>query len=220
MLKWCKVQGRKELEKFGKGSLDSVDASKNSLTDDGVASLLDFLVDMRKGTIRLKLFNNNLKEPAAVCRLIEDKNLGVGNECGLHELHLSHNSIGVSGLEMLLDSVFRRARDCGGLRPPVWLRVERNRGLSESAREIADAYARRGLRVCLDGGTPNSGCNLKTCRHSADVHLHVEGANSNTQAGGRPQGREKKHWNSVRSWSSDDRWRSEDMWCRKGRWNS
>ncbi|CAK0834034.1 unnamed protein product [Prorocentrum cordatum] len=120
-------------------------------------------------TRRLKLFNNRLSAPRALCDYAEHPVCGVGSAGGLQEIHLSHNSLRVGLLEGLLEAV-ARARGSGRRRlAPLWLRVERNEGLPEAARHITeDAKEFCGLRLCFDGARQGYvGCGPHKCKHGA-----------------------------------------------------
>jgi len=176
--KWCEEEGPRELQRLGSGRLDAIDLSRNDITDEGVRLLVDLLRKHRQPTQRLKLFRNRLRDPDALCQLIEDEDLGAGAREGLSELHLSSNSITRDGLSRLLESLRRRHVACGGFRQPIWLRVERNAGIQQgSVEELAKEYTDKGLHICLEGGGPKSRCTIKYCRYDAQVHVHVEGGN-------------------------------------------
>lgn len=160
------------LERLG-SVLDCVDVSQNELSDQGVKFLVDFLLARGVRTQRLKLFNNELREPTALCRFLEDPHCGVGGKDGLGELHLSHNGITSRTVYEVIDAVGRRLRNLGGrIRPPLWLRFERNGDhLQEVERHLQKETTVSGVQVCLQAGTSGSGCNLKQCKHGADVHV-------------------------------------------------
>lgn len=188
---WCADEGPNLLWQLGLDMLDDLDVSCNRLTDKGVSFLVDFLLQHRQCVRRVKLFRNMLREPVSLCRLIEDTQVGAwpgwgdeaptardGSATGLQELHMSRNCVTAEGLRSLLESLRRRAAANGRPKRPFWLRLERNDGLTEPARRLAEEFCRKGLGVCLEGGHPNSGCNLRHCRLRAAVHLHIEGPNA------------------------------------------
>lgn len=180
---WFLREGPQHLQRFGHSPLNDVNVSRNSLTDEGVGYLIDFLLERKQSTRRLKLFENQLREPSAICQLIEDQTIGVGANSGLSEIHLSHNNISAVALGRILDSLRKRAASCGSLRPPVWLRVECNDGLEDFSHDLAEMHREKGLKLCLQGGIRGSGCNIRSCKYGADVHLrledHTNGAKSN-----------------------------------------
>lgn len=167
---WLKEEGPGHLDRLGPGPLDCVDVSQNDLTDDGVNFLADFLLSRGQKTRRLKLFNNRLREPIGICRLLEDTRLGVGERDGLDELHLSHNVVTYKMLERILGAVTKSNYPPN---PPLWLRVEQNVGLANDARHLREAPP-SGLKICFEAERGRSGCSLKHCRHGADVHLVLE----------------------------------------------
>lgn len=176
--KWCEEEGPRELQRLGPGRLDAIDLSRNAITDEGVRLLVELLQRHRQSTQRLKLFRNRLRDPDALCQLIEDEDLGAGAREGLSELHLSSNAITRDGFSRLLESLRRRHATCGGFRQPIWLRVERNAGIQyKDVDALAKEYTDKGLHICLEGGGPNSRCTIKYCRYDAQVHVHVEGGN-------------------------------------------
>lgn len=207
MRRWCSEDAPKLLKTLT-GSIERLELSKNELTDRGVDYLVRFLKENRQAVVRLYLFMNKLTELDSVCDLIEDSELGPGAPGGLTELHLSSNSITLDAFKRLMTSFRRRARDCRGFRQPIWLRLERNRGLEDhtpnhgddghdrGSREIADMvedFWNTGLKVCFDGGSGESGCSVRKCRHNADVHLHLYGANQkNIRKGGKGSTRKSR----------------------------
>jgi hypothetical protein len=192
MRRWCREDGPRLISKNANCAWDRLDLSRNNIGDEGVSHLVRFLQDRKQAVVRLMLFMNKLVEPDAVCRLIEDSELGVGAPSGLSELHLSSNSMTLSALRRIIESVRRRALQCGPFRQPVWLRAERNPSLENEATEFAKGYWSSNFKICLDGGRPESGCSLSHCRYNADVHLHLFGAN-----------RANRHWG--KSWQASDR---------------
>lgn len=171
--RWLHEEADRHLDRLGRGPLDCVDVSHNSLTDKGVNALVDYLLRRQQPTRRLKLFHNRLREPPSISDLIEDKWCGIGARDGLCELHLSHNLITVSMLDNLLDSIGRAIAACGGwLRPPLYVRLELNPSLEETdtTRFAKDDGSRR-FKICLSAGNSKSGCRLGHCRQGADVHL-------------------------------------------------
>lgn len=190
---WIDQEGPILLKHLGDmGTFDSVDLSQNELTDDGVQRLVRWLLECRVPARRVKLFRNQLKSPSALCKLIEDNDLGTGADTGLRELHLSSNNIGLEGLRTLLGSLGRAKKKAGKERysPPIWLRVERNVSdiTVEKAEEMVEEYKRQGLIVCLEGGMPEASCTIQSCKNGADVHFHVMGGNNSNSKGGRRQG--------------------------------
>lgn len=168
-----------ELKRSG-GSFDSVDVSSNQITDTGCAALVKWLMDSRVPVRRLKLFKNQLKAgcSTAICKLIEDKDLGIGNVSGLQELHLSSNNITVEGIKSILDSIcLRKKLVQDKFNPPIWLRLERNGLDRDAAKTLAEAYVAKGITICLEGGATNSACSIRSCSSGADVHVHVTGGN-------------------------------------------
>lgn len=172
MRRWLAADGPAHLDRLGPGPLDCDDVSHNRLTDDGADALVEFLLRRRQPTIRLKLFQNQLREPSALCRLVGDSRCGVGAAQGLSELHLSHNNVTFRALDALLSSVRRRVDEVGRLRPPFWLRVEKNPDLFEGARNLTEEGNPYGLKLCFEGGKPGTfHCTTRSCRHGADVHI-------------------------------------------------
>jgi len=170
--RWVAEEGMEHLQWLGPGPLDCVDVSHNNLTDRGVQALVEFLIKKQQPTKRLKMFANVLECPQAICDLLEDASCGVGARDGLAELHLSHNRITRSALESMLKSIGRRVEACGGwLSAPLWLRVEHNPPIVEDAKYFGKAENVSGFKVCLNAGDPRAGCNLRYCKHGADVHL-------------------------------------------------
>lgn len=177
---WIATTGPEHIYYLGKGPLDCVDVSQNDLSDDAVEHLVNFLIEKSQPTLRLKLFNNKLREPLALCRLIEDQVCGIGSETGLRELHLSHNALTTYALERLLESVSRVSWASEHRKRPLWLRIEKNDGLYEGAQRVVEkARADKHLpQVCLEAGGKGKGkggCSLTYCKHGADVHLLVRG---------------------------------------------
>lgn len=169
---WLASEGPRHLDMLGPGALDCVDFSHNSLTDEGADRLVDFLLGRSQPTRRLKLFHNRLREPRALCRLLEDPHCGVGAPDGIAELHLSHNLVRRTMVQQLLNSVGCRVAKLGGpLRPPLWLRLERNTELSDEAQSLAKEGGQFGVKLCLEASSRKSGCTLRRCRYGADVHL-------------------------------------------------
>lgn len=167
---WLRHEAPKHLEKFGGKPLDCVDVSYNNLTDRGANMLTRFLLQHRLPTRRVKLFHNQLENPIDICELIEDSVCGVGSRDGLTELHMSHNFVTAKFLGSVLTSVSRRVRDAGNLRPPLWLRVERNGDLKSDA-DAGRCLETPGLKLCFNGGSKQSGCTLRSCKQGADVHV-------------------------------------------------
>lgn len=172
---WLRSEGPAHLDSISRGILESVDVSRNCLTDQGGDSLLEFLMHHNRPTRRLKLFQNRLRHPQALCEFAEHPVCGVGSGSGLQEIHLSHNSLRIGFLEGLLESVARARREGGRQRlAPLWLRVEKNEGLPEAAKHILEAKEFCGLRLCFDGARQGySGCGPHKCKHGADVHLVI-----------------------------------------------
>lgn len=172
---WLRDEWPAHLETLGPpGPLECIDASHNSLTDDGVDYILDFLLQRKQKVKRIKFFHNRLREPRLLCRYLEDEVCGVGARDGIFELHLSHNLVTLSMMEQLLQSLSRRRQVTGPMRPPFWLRMEQNTALVES--DAAQALADRenqwgGLKICFAGGMPRSKCTIKHCKDGCDVHL-------------------------------------------------
>lgn len=171
---WFETEAPVQLEKLGKGPLNVINVSCNLLTDEGVEFLVNVFLERKQPTRRLKLFQNLLREPSAICTLIEDPYIGAGLPNGLTEIGLSHNNISAVALGRILDSLRKRAVLCGGLWPPFWLRVECNDALNDFAHDIAELHRTRGLKLCLQCGIPKSGCNIRKCIRGADVHLRLE----------------------------------------------
>lgn len=180
------------LGEFGDGILDGMpadrqladlDFSRNALTDEGAATLVSWLIDNHVSTTRLRLFTNRLVRCEAICRYLEDLNLGAGAPRGVRELHLSTNLINHEGIANLLEALLwsKISRDLEVFDPPIWLRVERNiPGLSETdAINFQDGYGKKGLALCLEGGMGGE-CSVKRCAHGADVHIHFIGSNQSS----------------------------------------
>lgn len=184
---WVDAEGLEVQQQLAGGGVESMDLSENQLTDRGVHFLVKWMLDYQVPVRRLKLFKNRLSFPIALCGLIEDNVVGVGAEVGLRELHLSSNGIAADAVARLLDSIRRRREKCGGrFDPPLWLRLERNELSQEDAERLADSYAKKGLLICLEGGSAKSGCTIQSCRHSADVHMHMVGGNKNNNKSAMP----------------------------------
>ena len=173
--RWLHEQADKHLDGLGCAifPLDCVDVSHNNLTDDGVNALVDYLLKRQQPTRRLKLFSNRLREPPSMCDLIRDGCCGIGARNGLSELHLSHNLITESMVDNLLGATGKAIAACGGrLRQPFYLRMELNSTLEGlDPKRFSEDDGKRGFKICLSAGYPKSGCNVKHCRHGADVHL-------------------------------------------------
>ena len=173
--RWLHEQADKHLDGLGCAmfSLDCVDVSHNNLTDDAVNALVDYLLKRQQPTRRLKLFNNRLREPPSMCDLIRDGCCGIGARNGLSELHLSHNLITESMVDNLLGATGKAIAACGGrLRQPFYLRMELNSTLEGiDPKRFSEDDGKRGFKICLSAGYQKSGCNIKHCRHGADVHL-------------------------------------------------
>jgi len=168
--KWLQLEAQTHLEWVGGGPLDCIDVSHNNLTDEGIEQLMEFMIKKGLQTKRLKLFHNKLRDPRSLCNLLEDPICGVGAKNGLQELHLSHNQIELPLLEALLHSLGKQVATCGKLRPPLWLRLERN-GLPA---DLADKLVKDrsdGLQLCQQAAGPKSRCSLGHCRQGADVHI-------------------------------------------------
>lgn len=166
--RWLDLKGQQHLDSMCHRSLDCVDVSHNNLTDAGCDAVINFLIDRRYPTRRLKLFNNNLQEPESLCRFVQDPCCGVAASEGLAELHLSHNSITRRYAHSLLTSIGQAVQASGGrLRQTLWLRLERNSDLAQF--QVDPELC--GAKLCLEAGTAKSGCNLRFCKHRADVHL-------------------------------------------------
>jgi len=176
---WFDTEGPRHLARLGPGPLDCMDLSHNNLTDQGTDDVVSFLLWRGQQTKRLKLFNNYLLEPLALCRLLEDEQCGVGAVDGITELHLSHNKMNISVLERLLSSVAARLdkvdKDARLLRPPLWLRVEQN-DLEREAQDLLKE-TRSGVKLCFECDIKErrhgryQGCTLVHCKNGADVHL-------------------------------------------------
>ena len=111
--------------------------------------------------------------PPSMCDLIRDGCCGIGARNGLSELHLSHNLITESMVDNLLDATGKAIAACGGrLRQPFYLRMELNSTLEGiDPKRFSEDDGKRGFKICLSAGYQKSGCNIKHCRHGADVHL-------------------------------------------------
>jgi len=187
--RWCAEVGWRKLDKNQHQLLDAVDLSNNQLTDAGVDAFVDFLAEARKPTRRLKLYENGLREPLGLCRLIEDVNLGPGCKEGLRELHLSSNAITLQGIRRILDSLLHRRKQLEkAFEPPVWLRVERNEGSDEdTVMDLAKEFRAAGLGVCTEARGKGHGCTISWCRYGADVHINAS-TPRNTRRGAAEQG--------------------------------
>jgi len=167
--RWLEEEGDRHYAEqlSGSAALDCVDLSHNGLSDCACSPLVDFLLQKGLPTKRLKLFNNNLRSPKALCRLIEHDSFGVASRDGLMEIHLSHNGLTATFLGELLESVARCGVRGG---QPLWLRAEKN-GLNES--DVDRVLPQRGLKVCYAGGQRRAGghCTLHRCHQGADVHV-------------------------------------------------
>jgi len=167
---WLKAEADNHLEQFGGQPLECIDVSGNRLTDRGANMLARFLLQRRLPTRRLMLFKNQLENPSDICHLIEDSECGVGSRNGLTELHLSHNFVTSEFLGSVLTSVAKRVKETGKLRPPMWLRVERNGDLKNDA-DAGRKLERPGLQICFEARSKDSGCTLRNCKVGADVHI-------------------------------------------------
>jgi len=175
--RWCSSKGRQQVEQYGVGIYDLVDASNNSLTDKGVGYLVDFILEHRLCARRVRLCGNQLREPNTICDLIEHRDAGAGARDGLVELHMTRNSISVVAMSRVLDSLRRRAAACRSLRPPFWICVDHNESLTDFSSDLIRTHKEKGLQVCLCRSFRRSGCNPNECRHGADVHLHIDWKN-------------------------------------------
>jgi len=178
---WFDVEGPRHLARLGPGPLDCMDLSHNNLSDQGADNAVSFLLWRGQPTKRLKLFHNCLREPQALCRLLEDERCGVGAIDGITELHLSHNQMNMSMLERLLGSLATRLNKEGKpLRPPLWLRMEHNNLDSGAEDLLKETYS--GVKLCFECGIKGrrQGCNLARCRYGADVHLVLTMVDSST----------------------------------------
>lgn len=146
--------------------LDVVDFSNNGLTDRGVDTLIDFLIESKKPTKKLKLYGNEMASCEAIVRLLEDPVCGLQNEASLQELHLSHNGITAPAMEELLYAI-AGSKKPGPMSPPLWIRVERNHFSHEDMSEVAERL-RGQLDICFVLG---GDCTVSTCAVGADVHL-------------------------------------------------
>lgn len=172
--RWLAEESKGLLDRLGSGSLDCVDVSHNNLTDDGVNSLINFLLEKRISTRRLKLFNNRLRAPASLCNLLEDPHCGVRSLHGLCELHLSHNCVHKNFLEDILAALGACKKKGPSWSYPLWMRVERNDDLmGESVDSICKADY-NGLKICRDPVFQESGCSTKRCEKHADVHVVLQ----------------------------------------------
>ena len=76
---------------------------------------MDFLLQRKQPTKRLKLFHNEISELGVVWRLLQDSRCGAGVSGGLSDLRLSR----------LLASLVRRKQEVQPIWPPVWIRMEK-----------------------------------------------------------------------------------------------
>lgn len=165
-----KTEASDHLKQFDGKPLECIDVSGNNLTDRGANMLARFLLEHRLPTRRLMLFKNQLENPSDICNLIEDPNCGVASCDGLTELHLSHNFVTSDFLGSVLTSVAKRVKEVGKLRPPLWLRVERNGDLKSDA-DAGKRLERPGLHICFEARCKQSGCTIRNCNQGADVHI-------------------------------------------------
>lgn len=172
--RWLHEEADTHLERLGSGALDCVDVSHNSLTDEGVNSLVDYFLRIRQPTRRLKLFHNRVRNSPAICDLIRDDACGIGARDGLAELHLSHNCVTSDMLDGLLEAIGHALTACNGRRSqrqPFYLRLELNSSLTDIDAARLEDESWMGFKVCLNAGNAKSGCNLRSCRRGADVHI-------------------------------------------------
>merc|ERR1711920_147205 len=122
-----------------------------------------------------------------------DDRIGPGAPGGVAELHLSHNNLSARGLGNMFDSLRRRADECGGFKPPVWLRVEWNPDLDgDDIQELVQTHRRKGLRICLQAGMKDSGgCTIRICKQDCDVHLRLRDRDVPGNKGSKGAGKNK-----------------------------
>merc|ERR1712061_279436 len=118
------------------------DSSNNHLTDAGANQIMNYLLERQVCTRRVKLYKNDIKEPSALCRYLEDRVTGIGMRDGINGLHLSDNQVSGNFFSQIMEIICSQRKHCSRDRPPFWLRMEKNplRG-SDVKREIERAEA-------------------------------------------------------------------------------
>lgn len=158
------------LQQMGSQFLNLIDFNNNDLTDKGASVIVDFLQEHKMPVKKLKLYGNRLTSCEAICRLLEDPEIGLQNADSLQELHLSHNDLSAASLEDLLNTVAQCKRP-GTISPPLWIRLEKNNIAAEDVAEVAQRLDDQ-LSVCFDGSTNADGdCTVSACAAGADVHI-------------------------------------------------
>jgi len=158
------------LQRMSGTYLNMLDFSNNGLTDDGINTIVDFLIQHKKPVKKIKLYGNKMISADGIIRLLEDPVCGLQNEHHLQELHLSHNEISLPAMEELLDAI-AALKPPGPISQPLWLRVEKN-GFGPDAFDDIAHRLRDTLNICFVLG---KGCTNQACEAGADVHIVFEG---------------------------------------------
>jgi len=150
--------GPEMLRRLGQSAIDVFDFSNNELTDVGCEVLAEFIICNRLQIKKLKLHRNRMTSLAGICRLLEDPTCGIRTQHTIRELHLSHNNISSSALELVLNSVLRSKPPGRMKKPPLWVRLENNNIIPSSLAAMLDRINRQGLKVVIidkKDGAPN-----------------------------------------------------------------
>lgn len=148
-------------EKEAQNNYTEIDLSRNSITSEGVGSIVDICKQCPDLRI-LKLFNNQIDDEGA--RAIGD----IFRHCQvLEEIHLSHNKFTRRGMEILVEVADKELAPSAPR--PFWLRMEHNHidDAENAAREMEKQYE----SVC--GLEDTVRCNARKCVLHRRIHLHV-----------------------------------------------
>mmetsp|Transcript_13527 Transcript_13527/g.36518 ORF Transcript_13527/g.36518 Transcript_13527/m.36518 type:complete len:648 (-) Transcript_13527:15-1958(-) len=168
-IQWCKIDGLTKLQSMPSGHLECVDFSQNDLTDVGLEAIVRCIRDSNRQVKRLMFFKNKLRNPTALCKLMRDRDIGIAKASGPKELHLSDNNLSEAIIEDMLECIAEhRTRSGTPIRPPFWIRAERN-GLHSCGERLVKLFGDRGLDICLVTRS-----NRSKATRFVDVHLYVE----------------------------------------------